>query len=259
MDYSCYIYKSIFVINVGRVIKSRREMIGISQKKLAEGICVPKTAERIENGQNYPQQIVLKGIMERLGINGDYCRTDIYTNNYYLIRAYNKCIYELSRKNNNAFELFTMLIKSIDKNSSNMLELIRIINLEKIRVRKIAPKRFVDNLKKALKYTKIDLDNIRNLSGYLTNCEMQCIYNIVCRGRKTKSGEKAASLLMALCEDISNEQTLRLQYSIYELIMSWYANNLGNEGNYDKSCRIAERLIADSHYMVLINFQWYNH
>lgn len=246
MNYSCYIYKSIFVINTGEIVKSRREMLGITKKNLAEGICIPKTIERIEKGQNQPQQIVLKGLMEKLGVNGDYCRTDIHTNNDSLIQAYNECIYALNRKNNDAVTLFDTIRTNIDNNAPNQQELIRIINIEKLREGKISTERFVENIYKALQLTGIDIGRIKNLSGYLTSSELQSIYIIACRGGKTEKGKICTNFMVELCENILNKQIPGIEYALYELIMSWYANKLGNEGDYYKSSKISQRLIIDS-------------
>lgn len=246
MDNNCYIYKNSFVISIGEVIQSRREMLGITKKELAEGICVPKTIERIEKGINSPQQIVLKGIMQKLGVNGDYCRTDIQTNNYSLIRNYKLYLNAMNRKNRDAIVFFHMLMADMEKNDSNQQELIRIINLAKIRDKEITTDRFVTNIKRALLHTKIDIANIKGLSGYFTNIEMQCIYNIACRGSNIKDGKMVADFLADFCEELKDDRGEMLDYSTYELIMSWYANKQGNEKKYSESSKISHNLIKDS-------------
>ncbi len=245
-DYACYIYKNISIISAGNIIKSRREMLGVTKKELSEGVCAAKTLERLEKGQNNPQQVVLKGLMEKLGVNGDYCRTDIHTNNYDLIQTYNECLCALNRNNNDVDMLLDIIRTNIDNNGPNQQELIRIINVKELREGKISTERFVANMKKALMCTGIDIDKIQKLSGYLTNSELQCIYNIANRGGNTKDVKRIASLLIANCEYINKENKPIVQYPLYELIMSWYANKLGNEGEYQKSCIISERLIVDS-------------
>ena len=135
---------------------------------------------------------------------------------------------------------------NIDNNAPNQKELIRIINIEKFREGKINTERFVDNIIKALKLTGIDIGSIKNLSGYLTSSELQSIYNIACRGGKTENGIKCTDLMVELCENFLNKLKPDPQYALYELIMSWYANKLGNEGNYYESSDISQRLIIES-------------
>lgn len=55
-------------IPVSQLIQNRREAIGWSQEKLAEGICSAPTVSRIENGRRMPSERVLQALMERLGL-----------------------------------------------------------------------------------------------------------------------------------------------------------------------------------------------
>nr|WP_297708301.1 helix-turn-helix transcriptional regulator [uncultured Butyrivibrio sp.] len=246
IDNNCYIYKNVFVVSVGEVIKGRREMLGITKKDLATDICTPKTVERIENGQNNPQQIVFKGLMQKLGVNGDYCRTDIQTNDFAMIQKYNEYLDALNKKSLYAIGLLNTIQDTIDYNSSNQQELARVINLMKLREGKISAGRFVANINKALMFTGIDINNIKELSGYLTNSELQCLYNIACRGSGAEEGKRAVNLMITLCEAVNKGKISNLKYSLYELIMSWYTNELGNEGQYAKSNDISARIIKES-------------
>lgn len=58
------------IFQYGKVIKERREAMGISQEALAHGICSVTTLSRIENGERLPTQNHLEALMERLGCSG---------------------------------------------------------------------------------------------------------------------------------------------------------------------------------------------
>lgn len=52
---------------IGKIIKSRREALGLSQEDLADGICAVTTLSRIENGERLPTRNHMDAFMQRLG------------------------------------------------------------------------------------------------------------------------------------------------------------------------------------------------
>lgn len=57
---------------ISEYLISRRKANKITQEKLSEGICVPETYSRIENGKRAPSRKNFKALAERLDINGCY-------------------------------------------------------------------------------------------------------------------------------------------------------------------------------------------
>ena len=55
------------VFQLGTVIKTRREELGITQEDLADGICSVPTLSRIENGERMPTKDHFEMFMQRLG------------------------------------------------------------------------------------------------------------------------------------------------------------------------------------------------
>ncbi len=55
------------VFQLGPVIRSRREELGLSQEDLADGICSVPTLSRIENGERMPTKNHFEMLMQRLG------------------------------------------------------------------------------------------------------------------------------------------------------------------------------------------------
>lgn len=65
------------VIEYGKIIKARREELGLRQEELAMGICSLSTLSRIESGGRVPQKETLERLLQRLGLSeiGTECYT----------------------------------------------------------------------------------------------------------------------------------------------------------------------------------------
>lgn len=48
------------VFQLGPIIRNRRNVLGLSQEDLADGICSVPTLSRIENGERMPTKITLR-------------------------------------------------------------------------------------------------------------------------------------------------------------------------------------------------------
>lgn len=245
MGYSCYIYESLSIYNIGQLIKSRRTMLGITRKDLAEGVCTLKTLERIENGKNNPQKAVFNGLLSKLGINADYRRAELLSNDHRLIDKYN----EYKRKCNegdyaSADEIVEYLKHKVNKRyPENTQILIRMINLSMLREKAISVERFVKNLKTALKLTKIDVDELPEIQGYLSRSEITCLYNIVTKVQRVNN--EFVDNIVGIVKKIDDDKN-HLEFVIYETIMVWCANYLGNKGDYLNSDIIAKKLVAEA-------------
>lgn len=56
----------------GEVLRARREVLGMSQEKLAEGVCDPVTVSRIECGKVSPKRGIYEKLMEKVGLSGSH-------------------------------------------------------------------------------------------------------------------------------------------------------------------------------------------
>ncbi len=65
------------VFQLGPVIRSRREELGLTQEDLADGICSVPTLSRIENGERMPTKNHFDMLMQRLGYSSMHA--DIFT------------------------------------------------------------------------------------------------------------------------------------------------------------------------------------
>lgn len=65
------------LFNANLLIKELRKAQGITQEKLAEGICSRQTITKIESGERKPDWITFKNIMLRLGVNTEKYFNDV--------------------------------------------------------------------------------------------------------------------------------------------------------------------------------------
>lgn len=77
----CYLYVMEGVYCINDVVRIRREMLGISRKELCSGICDVRTLRRLEQGMTKPQKEIAKRLLERLGLSGEFTRTELVTEN----------------------------------------------------------------------------------------------------------------------------------------------------------------------------------
>jgi len=59
------------MISIGKVIKTEREKLGLTQVQLSYGICTSSTLSRIERDEQTPSRAVFKNLMERMGLSSE--------------------------------------------------------------------------------------------------------------------------------------------------------------------------------------------
>ena len=65
------------LLNTNALIKKLRIAHGMTQEKLAEGICSRETISKIEKGERKPDWFILQNVLQRLGVNLDELYNDI--------------------------------------------------------------------------------------------------------------------------------------------------------------------------------------
>ena len=68
------------------VLRTRREMFGLTQEQLCEGICSVKSLRRAEKGQTDMQRETLKKLLNRLGLSGQMQWSRLITSDREVIR-----------------------------------------------------------------------------------------------------------------------------------------------------------------------------
>ena len=112
MESSCYLYQQKEAYCISDVIRRRREMLGLTKKKLCEGICSEKTIGRLEANKTKPHIEVVRLLFEKMNLSGEYQRWQIVTNDVRAFPIYDeigRCI------NNCQFERVESLIVKLKK------------------------------------------------------------------------------------------------------------------------------------------------
>lgn len=79
----CWMYEEKETYCLNEIIRIRREMLGISRKRLCGSVlCSERTLARLEGGKGGKvQREILDGLMGELGLSAQYCRTELVTSN----------------------------------------------------------------------------------------------------------------------------------------------------------------------------------
>lgn len=81
-----YFYQQKWIFSMKDVLRTRREMFGLTQEQLCEGICSAKSLRRAEKGQTDMQRETLKKILNRLGLSGQMQWSRLITSDREVIR-----------------------------------------------------------------------------------------------------------------------------------------------------------------------------
>lgn len=263
MFQSGYIYRDSIVNCIAEVIHNRRRMLGITRTNLADGVCSLRTLERIEACKSKPQQEVMKGLFEKLGLLAEYRRAEIVTDDIEIINAFIRYRVAINQKNLDvAFAKMDFLIEKLDCNYvSNKQAIIRMLNVRKKIEGQINEQIYVKNIETAL-----SLSVPYNISNseyyYLTDGELVLLYSIATHIEKWGWQKK----ILDVCNDYQGPMLIS-HFPSYELIKDWEASELGNHGDYDESNSISEKIIRTTFrlhrfhglYMALYNVCWNNY
>lgn len=151
---------------LGEILRSLRKQAGLSQEKLADGICSAVSISRIENGNQMPSSAVLEGLLNKLGA-GTYQICNIYYKNEKQ-RAFEEkaeLVTKLISEGNlsKAKEQLTLLADSAKESNANE-QFYLLLDASIQLYEQTAPADILATLKQALALTKpkIDYFDLRN-------------------------------------------------------------------------------------------------
>ncbi|MBQ8822309.1 MAG: helix-turn-helix transcriptional regulator [Lachnospiraceae bacterium] len=246
MKNCCYLYLERDTHCINEVIKKRREMLGLTKKQLAEGICSEKTIGRLENTKGKAQLQIVKELFERLGMPGEYQRKEIIAGSaetyevlekivkYGNDRSYDDALAELER-------LETMLPMEKPLNQQYMKRQRAICLFSKGDITK---EEALEEIRGAMNITTSYEMVMRKRVLFLTHSEMTCIQNMaLIQGRDVLNMHD--EVLVEICKEYERENMIAQNISMYEFVMSAYASALGNMGEYEMSDTISKRIIKE--------------
>lgn len=245
----CYLYVESENYCIGDVIRIRRKMLGLSMKKLSEGICSEKTISRLERNEVQTQREIVQMLFDRLNLSMELCRTELVTESREALEIYrelkfqnNVCNY---RKVDELLGELKQLI-SLDIPSNRQVILRneahsrrnKIINSET--GEKNAVEEYTKYVKQALECTVSYNAATKLGEKYLTNEEITCLQNILLETVGSSCGEECA---IALIELVQRKVFPNNYLRMYELITNAVAAYYGSKGYYDYSDEIEIKTI----------------
>lgn len=242
-----YFYQQKWIFSMKDVLRIRREMLGLTQEQLCEGICSAKSLRRAEKGQTDMQRETLKKVLNRLGLSGQMQWSRLITSDREAIRmAEELADYINDRKFSVASKQLESLKSRIDldipQNKQYFLEKQALLEFEQ---GKVTREEFVKMEKEALECT-LRVENLyRKENVYLTEREIICISNSW-KGMEGKQKRESINLILRLYDYYALNNGLSQAISVYEIVTEAAVNELGNNGEHVRAEEIDRKSIKAS-------------
>lgn len=242
-----YFYQQKWIFSMKDVLRIRREMLGLTQEQLCEGICSVKSLRRAEKGQTDMQRETLKKVLNRLGLSGQMQWSRLITSDREAIRmAEELADYINDRKFSVASKQLESLKSRIDldipQNKQYFLEKQALLEFEQ---GKVTREEFVKMEKEALECTLRAENLYRKENVYLTEQEITCIRNSW-RGMEGKEKRELIDLIFRPYDNYALNNGLSQAISMYEFIAESAVNELGNNGEHVRAEEIDRKVIKAS-------------
>ena len=247
MEESTYLYNQNCNFRIGQIIKVRREMFGMTQEQLCDGICSVKSLRRLELGKSDMQMENLKKLLDRLGLPGQMQWSRIITSNPEAIRLaeesesyQNRRDFVMARKKLENMKLIIPL--DISQNKQYIMEREATLDFDE---GKIDEKEFLIREGEVLKIT-LHVDNLLSKSAvYLTKKEVSCIRN-GWKGLEWNIKKQYIQFLIKYYDVIALNNSLENIISEYEFVMQGVVDELGNNTEYGWAVEIDKKSMKES-------------
>ena len=242
-----YFYQQKWIFSMKDVLRTRREMFGLTQEQLCEGICSVKSLRKAEKGQTDMQRETLKKLLNRLGLSGQMQWSRLITSDREVIRmAEELADYINDRKFSVASKQLESLKSRIDldipQNKQYFLEKQALLEFEQ---GKVTREEFVKMEKEALECTLRAENLYRKENVYLTEREIICISNSW-KGMEEKEKRESINLILRLYDNYALNNGLSQAISVYEIVTEAAVNELGNNGEHVRAEEIDRKSIKAS-------------
>lgn len=243
-----YLYVETQCNNFTDVIRKRRAMMGLPRRKFIGLACDERTLLRIEVEGGNPSMSIMRDLLERVGICAEYKRARIVSSNPETLGLVASLYIRINEENyEEAIVLYDDLCKKIDMEiPHNEQAMKRVESLILGKRGEISAEEHRDLLIDMLECT-LSVDALMsNSEKYLSEMEYFCVQDLAlytegevqkfCRG-----------YLENICAEILKmEEVDSSQFCIYECAMTKSSHYMGNEGRYDESLEISNKLLKES-------------
>lgn len=242
-----YFYQQKWIFSMKDVLRTRREMFGLTQEQLCEGICSVKSLRRAEKGQTDMQRETFKKLLNRLGLSGQMQWSRLITSDREVIRmAEELADYINDRKFSVASKQLESMKSRIDldipQNKQYFLEKQALLEFEQ---GKVTREEFVKMEKEALECTLRVGNLLQQKRVYLTEQEIRCIRNSW-KGMEEKEKKESVKFLLEFYGKNILKNGFSEAISMYEFVTESAVNELGNMGEHEWAEEIDRRAIRAS-------------
>lgn len=253
MSNFCYLYYESECHDMAEVIEIRRNMLGLSRVKLAEGICNDRTIVRFERQGRNPNIEVVRLLFERLGLCAEYRRAQIITTNVDALILYNEDLYKSASAGNynTALKYIEILKKSINMNiSHNKQEIKRIESYMLYKAKIISEERFALSIIDSLNCTVDTQVLLREKEKFFTRSELTCIHDLAF-DMKTEVSEMCLSIVEEFCNE-NRIDKMESRISMREWLIARWSGSLGDMGRYKESNELSNSILKEClvHYRI---------
>ena len=258
-----YLYHETECHDMAEVVEIRRNMFGLSRIKISEGVCTDRTILRFEREGRDPNVEVVRRLFDKMGLCAEYRRAKIVTNDVGALNIYYK---ELVKSVNDVnvdrgLEIVSLLEKRINMCIPyNKQELERTKTFLLYNGKRIQLEEFIIGIRRALGYT-IQLILLNgNKKKYLTVEEIICVQDLAF-AEKLNETNACRKIIDDICEKAMKSKEIRENISLLELLMARLASKLGDEGKYNESNAISDRIMKEClihHRMADLSSSIYN-
>ena len=249
MEHFCHLYWGMESYCIGDIIRTRRQMFGMTKEQLCEGICGIKTLTRLELKQAKTQMPIVRALFKRLGLCAEYIRARVITSDYEVLKLAEECVryennYQMEEWIWRLKELEQKLCMDIPQNKQFIKNSYCALRLQ---LRKISKEQYMKEMLEALEYT-IPLEYVMKPGKkFLSREERTYIHNIGINIGAVK--DNPYMLVIAnICKENDLENDLGGHIRKYELFGKKY-----REGFYSPVTQ------NQRHLQILKNIKLYNY
>ncbi len=239
-----YLYRQRWVFAIGDVLRIRRNMLGMTQKQLCEGICSVKSLQRAENRQHNMQREPLEKILRRLGLSGEIQKTAFVADNKEVLQLMAEMALCCNNRETEKTRVLLERLKAevcleIPENRQYVMEMEAALDLMEER---ITAQQFVARQDEALHCT-LNTDRWYEMDDvYLTETEMTCIRQRL-KGLGDIEKRRQIEFLIHFFEEYEKRDLLPEYIAVYEYAMVLVTSELGNMGAYQLATELDRKVL----------------
>lgn len=241
-----YLYRQRWVYAIGDVLRIRRNMLGMTQEELCDGICSVKSLRRAEQRKMNMQREPLGKILRRLGLSKEVQKTNIVTNDRKVLELRSEIIdyrnnHEVVKARIRLEQLKEKVCLEIPENKQYVMEAEASLDLME---GKITEEEFVSREGRALRCT-LDAKKLYELDEvYLTEMELACIRQKI-QGLDHAEKRKQIDFLLHFFEKFEGENRISDYIAMYEYVMVCVTSELGNMGEYQLAIELDKKALRE--------------